>query len=87
MTVDELKIEADKLGYRLIKKPPPKEPRLQCPCGARKVERWYQLREVQYVCPRCGRETDFYPTEKELTQAWNKAIMEETNGDSMQSNN
>ena len=36
MTVEELKIEANKLGYNIIKKPEPKEKKLPCICGRKK---------------------------------------------------
>lgn len=43
MTIEELKNESDKLGYRLVKKPE-RVIMLPCPvCGGRASGKWYDL--------------------------------------------
>ena len=54
MTVEELKKEAAKLGYNLIKKPP-REHYLPCICGCRQREHWIDLTNTEVLkCKRCG---------------------------------
>ena len=83
MTVEELRIEANKLGYNIVKKPEPKEKKLPCICGRKNIDTWfigtYGRTALQYACPKCGRKTEFCNTEKEARAAWNKMISEELN--------
>lgn len=49
MTYEELKKEADKLGYKLIKKPEPVK-RLPCTCGCKRVYNCYSSHYSGYKC-------------------------------------
>ena len=77
MTVEELKIEAKKLGYSIIKNNPiPKI--LPCTCGRKRMEKWYSCQDgkdtkVDIVCPNCDREATG-TTLREAIDNWNKMI-------------
>lgn len=80
MTLEELKAEADKFGYKLIKKPKPMPPLAKC-CGV-KPEVWfvsgdYGYNEVQ--CPKCGADVSA-TTERDARLAWNRMIQEAKDG-------
>jgi len=91
MTLEELKAEAKKMGYRLVKSDMP-EKLLPCICGH--TVRTHAYRRVivnnkpklLYVleCKKCGfMITTSSQKEKDQNKAWNNAIkkkMEETNG-------
>ena len=42
MTFEELKTEAERQGYKLVKKPIPLPKIHPCTCGRKKMETWYQ---------------------------------------------
>ena len=83
MTLEEVKIEASKLGYNLIPKKPKPIPKLPCICGRKYLKTWYSTiggRNVRrYYCPDCQREIGWFETEQEAREAWNKMIQEELN--------
>lgn len=54
MTYEELKKEADKLGYKLIKKTEPVK-RLPCTCGCKRVYYCYEFFYEGLVCKSCGK--------------------------------
>lgn len=79
MTYEELKTEAKKLGYNLIKAN--SKPRLKpCVCGC-KARHHYYCRDSQgeyrkLVCHKCGREVEG-ENELEVYNNWNKYIEKE----------
>lgn len=81
--VEELKVEAEKLGYKLVKYQP-YERLLPCICGCKARRTWYIHNNniednIKFECSRCGR----YVTGKNKKEAkinWNKMIREKTNG-------
>ena len=58
--------------------------RLPCPCGRKNL--WKELmsahfkRYWRYVCPNCGRESEWVDREGKLKTAWNKMLREERDG-------
>lgn len=85
MTVEELKAEAKKLGYNIVKIPEPLEPLTPCVCGRKKPQRWFgRFSLEQYICSNCGRAGE--PGKKrEARHNWNEMIKaemkrEENNG-------
>ena len=81
MTLEELKAEAKKMGYKLIKDSP-YERFLPCTCGCNKRESRfiplsYHRGIVRYVCKKCGKAAEGVD-EKDAKHNWNLMIMEET---------
>lgn len=81
MTVEELKTEAKKLGYNIIKIPEPLESLLPCVCGHKKPTLWYGgFSFEQYKCPVCGRAGE--PGRKrEARHNWNEMVKAEMKGE------
>ena len=81
MTLEELKIEANKLGYNLIKKNP-KPKILPCICGCRRRRHLYIGSDNIYnralVCKRCGRRVEGID-DRDVINNWNKEIESEVN--------
>lgn len=74
MTEAELKAEAKKLGYNLIKSEP--YIRLKpCTCGCKRREHWFSTCEPYHIlrCKRCGKEA-YGNTDREVKQIWNMMI-------------
>ena len=71
MTIEELKKEADKLGYRLCKKTKYIK-FLPCRCGKKYPEVWFTYNGVFYQCPKCGARSKVGKTEREARINWNK---------------
>ena len=80
MTVDELKEEAKKLGYNVVKrqewiklKP--------CKCGRKRIDQWvdwsHHEASIYYKCPQCGRKSEGCRTEREARIAWNNIVESE----------
>ena len=81
MTVEELKAEAKKLGYRLI--PIPKqEPFLPCTCGCNRRTHWvssmYGVETSILRCMKCNKEARG-SSEAEARRNWNEMIRKENN--------
>ena len=73
MTLEEVKAEASKLGYRLIKKQK-YIPKTRCKCG-RRPEMWYVRDGGNYViCPNCDIRTKVCKDEKQAWIAWNRLL-------------
>lgn len=75
MTIEELKAEADKLGYRILKKE--KYINLSpCSCGRKKPEKWHDAIEGNkfYQCRNCGRKAPGANTDKQAKKNWNKMM-------------
>lgn len=64
MTIDELKIEADQFGYRLIKKQEYIR-LLPCVCGHNSRTLWWRMDGLFYECNQCGRRAPIGSTEAE----------------------
>lgn len=85
MTLEELKAEAKRQGYKLIKDENIKfEP---CLCGGTRREWWSGPEGVKVVCLRCGLESPWVPRSKGkngVKKSWNAMILkkrkEQTNG-------
>lgn len=83
MTFDELKKEAQRQGYSLIKRKEPIVRLLPCPCGRKHLSIWGSLypslgikREYLVACPKCGNgeDNEWKPTEKEARELWNRTV-------------
>lgn len=72
MTLKELMEEADRQGYRLVKKAP-KTMLLACTCGCMKRAHWYGKDSVALVCKKCGRKVTG-KNEMNARVNWNKEI-------------
>lgn len=77
MTLDELRREANKLGYRVLKKTEPLPTLVPCTCGCnRRASLWRAGRGAFYRCKGCGFESKPAITERGKRQNWNDAITE-----------
>lgn len=81
MTIEELKEEAKKLGYTVVKIPK-KEKLLPCTCGNNRREHWHRV-SIQsgmsyeiLKCSKCGREATG-ENEREARHNWNEMIRRE----------
>lgn len=75
MTLEELKIEANKLGYKLIKNNP--MPKLKpCVCGCKQRTEWscHNPDGVRLECVKCGLSTPVVKTRREAINSWNDLI-------------
>lgn len=74
MNLEELKAEAEKLGYTLVKRQ--KYIRFErCTCGHNKHHRWVVCgKGIRFQCTNCGFESDIGPSEREARIAWNEAV-------------
>ena len=72
MTLQELMEEADRQGYRLIKKPL-RTTLLACTCGCRQRAHRYSKDTVILVCKKCGRRVTG-KNEMNARVNWNKEI-------------
>ena len=77
MTLEELKAEAKRQGYKLIKD---ENIRLEpCLCGGTRREWWSGPDGVKVVCLRCGLESPWVPRcegKNGVKKAWNAMILE-----------
>ena len=76
MTYEELKEEAKKQGYRLIKDTP-NEKLIPCICGCNKRIRWYNTDgQVSLECarPMCDIRSPWADSEREVRHKWNETI-------------
>lgn len=76
MTFEELKTEAERQGYKLVKKPIPLPKIHPCTCGRKKMETWYQAGSYKDLgtflrCPRCGKKGGIGKTYRETREKWN----------------
>ena len=75
MTLEELKAEADKLGYSVVKKQ--QYVKLSpCICGHKHPREWYRIGSgnVVYQCPSCDFSASEAKTRKQARLNWNKAV-------------
>lgn len=81
MTFEELKEEAKRQGYNLIKIKKP-EKLLPCTCGSKRRQHWYGVdiksgRPFEkLVCEKCGKEARGYSKDEAIAN-WNKMIQKE----------
>ena len=75
MTVEELKAEAKKLGYKII---PVSESikLLPCVCGCKRRTHWWTVKGMFYQCNQCGLKAPIGENETEAKKLWNKMIEE-----------
>lgn len=74
MTFEELKAEAEKQGYNLIKKQPYIK-LLPCTCGYKKIETFrYYYGNWFCECPKCGNRSDVCSSERKAKINWNKKV-------------
>ena len=76
MTVDQLKEEADKLGYRLIRKSAPKI--AVCNCNNRKPKQYCSylacVKNIYFFCPNCSKKSDPMEHEEDAILNWNEKV-------------
>lgn len=75
MTFNELRAEASKLGYKLVK--PQKYVKIEpCPvCGKKRTEVWYAVGGNRFRgCCYCGFKANYGKTERESRLSWNKSV-------------
>ena len=83
MTLEDLKKEAARQGYALIKRNP--LPLISpCTCGRKsKFSRWYRnmwgVSEIAIYCPKCEREV-WGENEREAREHWNRGYENERRG-------
>ena len=84
MTFEELKSEAKRQGYKLIKDDPKSKLPCVCGCNSKRLGTyWFVSREkadVTIYCPVCNREA-IGKNEKEAIENWNNSIVREINGE------
>ncbi len=73
MTFEELKVEADLLGYNLIPKPVSIK-MFPCFCGNNRRTKWWVKDGVYYECQRCGNASPIGASENEAKKLWNAMI-------------
>lgn len=75
LTLEQLKAEAEELGYNLIQKPK-KITLLPCPlCGKKKTSSWVCRRGTYRAC-KCGFQGKYARTWNGTKAAWNEAVEE-----------
>lgn len=75
MTFEELKQEADRQGYMLIKKIEVNEPAYHC--GVRPHIWYWSGGGWYYECPVCKMASDPVPLSSKAVDAWNDLVREE----------
>ena len=78
MTFEELKAEAKRQGYNLIKK---KESikLLPCTCGNKRPEIWFNYDGGYYRCQKCGNTGIVASSKNAAKRNWNDAEWRQTN--------
>lgn len=74
MTVEELKVTAKEMGYKLMPIQP-YEKLKACICGCKRREHWYGQGIVILQCERCGRKA-IGKSENDARREWNDMIVE-----------
>lgn len=85
LELKELKAEADKLGYRLVKKAE-KIKLLPCSCGCKKKPtEWVKASSENggwfYKCDYCDKKSEVVATKIGAKRAWNRMILEGGKGE------
>lgn len=78
MTLDELKAEAKKLGYKVIKDNP-RVKLLPCTCGRKQISLWWDGADYMWFqeCPKCGKRAPSHKTQNGARKLWNEKIEKE----------
>ena len=84
MTLKELKAEAKKRGYKLVKDS--RAPKLSpCTCGCKilewRVSKWPDGRFYYFACKKCGKKSEYGKTQAEAAKQWNEMIKREMDDD------
>lgn len=81
MTYEQLRDEAYKLGYKLVKIQPSIHFE-SCICGRKYPDLWFGAgKDRFYKCPKCDRQAPAGKTEREAKMNWNEYIKEVKNED------
>ena len=78
MTLEDLKTEADNLGYRLV----PKRANIKllpCSCGCNRRTTWWTYDGLFYECKNCGKRSAVGGNSNEAKRLWNQMIEQEEN--------
>ena len=76
MTYEELKVEASKLGYKLIKDEPLPRIKPCCMCGSKRISQQYTYvaednkHLIRKVC-NCGNAGEWALTTRQMIESWN----------------
>ena len=78
MNLEELKAEAAKLGYNLVKKQPYIK-LLHCTCGEKKPSEWFYYQGenrgmIIYKCDNCGLSAIPAKTDRQARENWNHLV-------------
>ena len=76
MTVEELRAEADKMGYMISRKPE-RVPHGKCECGGLGRAKHHFVGSQLWafiVCDECGAKTRDYDRDSRAWKAWNKMM-------------
>lgn len=75
MTIEELKTEAEALGYKLVKKQEYIKFK-PCVCGSHRRLEWYHCADhgISYECNKCGFKAPMGLTKKQAKLNWNEAV-------------
>ena len=73
MTYEELKAEAHRMGYHLIKNAEPIS-LLPCICGGKRRQSWSSPQGGFLKCVKCGRKGGYAKTARGEKLAWNEMI-------------
>ena len=76
MELRELKQEAKKAGFYLLKAQP-REKLLPCTCGCKKRRTLYSPKGVVLECTKCGRHTRYAKNPTDARAFWNAGIRAE----------
>ena len=80
MTLKELKAEAKKRGYMLVKDSRAQK-LSQCTCGCKilewRVSRWPDGNFYYFACKKCGKKSEYGKNEIEALKKWNEMIESE----------
>ena len=78
MNLEELKAEAAKLGYNLVKKQPYIK-LSRCTCGKKKPVNWFITQGenrgmIYYKCDNCGLSEKKKKTDRQARENWNQLV-------------
>lgn len=76
MTFEELKAEAEKQGYNLIKKQPYVK-LLPCTCGEKRIALYqYYFGGWYCECTKCGKTSEIVQRQRQAKINWNKKVQQ-----------
>lgn len=79
MTLDELKLIADSMGYRILKKSESLPKLIPCICGCNRRTTVRSTSGEFYICKNCGIYSEPAITERQKRKNWNKLIERSSN--------